>query len=164
MCLTSERGPHYRRWVNADSADVDAQIALWQRMAAEPNAADPDRPSLLAALESLLAKHPNHLGTREALVTALADAGEPDRGRALLDTWPESTRDARYWRLRGRWNLEYDHHPDQAAAAFQTALVELRQDWRSWYRLARAFAFSTVTMKVARQPKPLAVSAKYSIH
>jgi tetratricopeptide (TPR) repeat protein len=46
--------------------------------------------------------------------------------------------DARYWRLRGRWDLEYDHRPQQAVAALQTALVDLPQDWRSWYRLARA--------------------------
>ena len=68
----------------------------------------------------------------------MADAGEPDRGRAVLNSWPESTRDARYWRLRGRWDLEYDHQPEQAVSAFRTALVDLPQDWRSWYRLARA--------------------------
>jgi tetratricopeptide (TPR) repeat protein len=127
-----------RRWVDADSDDVDAQIALWQRIAAQPRAADPDRPSLLAALEVLLMKYPDHVGVRAALVTALADAGEPDRGRTVLNTWPESTRDGRYWRLRGRWDLEYDHRPEQAAAALRTALVDLPHDWRSWFRLARA--------------------------
>jgi tetratricopeptide (TPR) repeat protein len=127
-----------RRWVDADANDIDAQIALWQRIAAQPRAADPDRPSLLAALEALLTKHPDHIGARAALVTALADAGEPDRGRAVLSSWPESSRDARYWRLRGRWDLEYDHHPEQAAAALRTALIDLPQDWRSWFRLARA--------------------------
>ncbi len=127
-----------RRWVNADGDDIDAQIALWQRIVAQPRAADPDRPSVLAALEALLTKHPEHIGARAALVTALADAGEPDRGRAVLNSWPESTRDARYWRLRGRWDLEYDHHPEQAAAALRTALADLPQDWRSWFRLARA--------------------------
>jgi predicted Zn-dependent protease len=127
-----------RRWVDADGDDIDAQVALWQRIAAQPRAADPDRPSLLTALEALLTKHPDHIGARAALVTALADAGEPDRGRALLDSWPESTRDARYWRLRGRWDLEYDHRPEQAAAALRTALADLPHDWRSWFRLARA--------------------------
>ena len=126
-----------RRWVEADGADVDARIALLQRIAAQPRAADPDRASLLATLEALLAEHPDHIAAREVLVTALADAGEPRHGRALLDDWPESAHDARYWRLRGRWELEYDHRPDQAATAFQTALAELPQDWRSWYRLAR---------------------------
>ena len=47
-------------------------------------------------------------------------------------------RDARYWRLQGRWYLEYDHRPQQSVIALQTALVDLPQDWRSWYRLARA--------------------------
>jgi predicted Zn-dependent protease len=127
-----------QRWVEADGADVDAQVALWQRIAAQPRAADPDRPSLLAALNGLLADRPDHIGAREALVAALADAGEPDQGRAVLDAWPEPARDARYWRLRGRWELEYDHRPDRAVTAFKTALASLPQDWRSWYRLARA--------------------------
>jgi len=126
-----------RRWVGADRADVNAQIALLQRIGMQPRAADPDRASLLAALQALLAEHPDHIAAREVLVTALADAGESERGRALLDDWPESARDARYWRLRGRWDLEYDHQPDRAAMALKTALEEFPQDWRSWYRLAR---------------------------
>jgi tetratricopeptide (TPR) repeat protein len=127
-----------RRWIDADGDDVDARIAILQRIAAQPRAADPDRASLLADLESIVASHPDHIAAREVLVTALADAGEPQRGRALLDDWPTTARDARYWRLRGRWDLEYDHRLDEAAKAFRTALSELPQDWRSWYRLARA--------------------------
>ena len=127
-----------RRWVDADPDDVNAQVALWQRMLLQPRATDPDRPSILAALEVLLANHSSHLNAREALITALGDAGEADRGRVLLDSWPESMHDARYWRLQGRWYLEYDHRPQQSVIALQTALVDLPQDWRSWYRLARA--------------------------
>jgi tetratricopeptide (TPR) repeat protein len=127
-----------KRWIEADRSDVNAQVALWQRIAVSPRAADPDRPTVLTALDSLVSNHPNHIGAREALVLALADAGEPERGRILLDEWPQAIRDARYWRLRGRWNLEYDQQPEQAIAAFQTALVAFPQDWRSWYRLARA--------------------------
>jgi tetratricopeptide (TPR) repeat protein len=127
-----------RRWVEADSADVDARVALLQRIVTQPRAADPDRAYLLDSLEKLLAEHPKHIAARDALVTALADAGQPERGHTLLDEWPEADRDARYWRLRGRWDLEYDHRPDQAVTAFRTALAELPQDWRSWYRLARA--------------------------
>jgi tetratricopeptide (TPR) repeat protein len=127
-----------RRWVAADQTDIDARVALLQRIAAQPRAADPDRPSLLAALETILLEHPDHVGAREALVSALADSGELDRGRDILAAWPQSSHDARYWRLRGRWELEYDHRADQAVAALRTALVELPHDWRSWYRLARA--------------------------
>jgi hypothetical protein len=126
-----------RRWVDADNADVDARVALAQRIATQPRAADPNRPSLLAEMETILAEHPDHIGAREALVSTLADAGEPDRGRQVLDAWPAAAQDARYWRLRGRWQLEYDHRLDLAATALQTAVVELPQDWRSWYRLAR---------------------------
>jgi tetratricopeptide (TPR) repeat protein len=127
-----------RRWIDADGDDVDARIALLQRIAIQPRAADPDRASVLAELESILASHPDHVAAREVLVTALADAGEPKRGRALLDEWPTTARDSRYWRLRGRWDLEYDHRPEEAATAFRSVLSELPQDWRSWYRLARA--------------------------
>jgi tetratricopeptide (TPR) repeat protein len=126
------------RWVEADPADVDARVALLQRIGTQPRAADPDRASLLAQLEGLLAAHPGHIGARDALVTALADAGEPVRGRPLLEGWPEAARDARYWRLEGRWELEYDHNPEGAVTALRNALAEMPQDWRSWYRLARA--------------------------
>ncbi len=127
-----------QRWIEADAGDVDARVALLQRIAAQPRAADPDRAVRLAELEALLADHPDHLGVREALVTSLADAGEPDRGRTVLDGWPPAHRDARYWRLLGRWALEYDHQPEQAVAALRHALADLPQDWRSWSRLARA--------------------------
>jgi tetratricopeptide (TPR) repeat protein len=127
------------RWIDADQTDVDAQTALWQRIALQPRAVDPNRLTVMAAIEVLLTKYPAHISAREALVTVLADLGEPDRGRILLDTWPESMRDARYWRLRGRWNLEYDHRPQDAVTALQIAIADLPQDWRSWYRLARAF-------------------------
>jgi tetratricopeptide (TPR) repeat protein len=129
-----------KRWIAADPGDVDARVALLQRIASQPRAADPDRQSRLAELEQLVADHPDHLGAREALATALADAGEPERGRAVLDGWPgsESGRDARYWRLCGRWELEYDRHPDRAEAAFRRALETVPQDWRSWSGLARA--------------------------
>jgi thioredoxin-like negative regulator of GroEL len=127
-----------QRWINADPDDLNAQIALWKRIILQPHPTDPDRPTVVAALEALLVKYPDQVAVREVLITALADAGEPDRGRALLKTWPQSMQDARYWRLRGRWDLEYDHQPQHAVSALQTALVDLPQDWRSWYRLARA--------------------------
>ena len=126
------------RWVDADENDIDARVALIQRIAIQPRAADPDRAAWLADLDSIVAAHPEHITAREVLVMALADAGEPARGRALLDDWPMTARDARYWRLAGRWALEYDNRPEQAATAFRTALEELPQDWRTWYRLARA--------------------------
>ncbi len=126
------------RWADADRDDLDARIALIQRIATQPRAGDPDRVSLLAELESILERDPSHIAARETLVTALADAGEPERGRAVLNDWPGNARDSRYWRLRGRWDLEYDNRPADAATAFRTVLDDLPQDWRSWYRLARA--------------------------
>ena len=129
-----------RRWIRGDAEDLDARVALLQRIAAQPRAADPDRDARLAELEAIVSGHPDHLGAREALATVLADAYEPDRGRAVLDCWPgpESARDARYWRLRGRWDLEYDRRPDRAVHAFRKAVADLPQDWRSWSGLARS--------------------------
>jgi thioredoxin-like negative regulator of GroEL len=127
-----------RRWIDADPDDVDARVALLRRIGAEPRADDPERESRLAQLRDLLAGHPEHLDARETLVTALADAGEPEAGRKLLETWPLERRDGRFWRLRGRWDLEHDHRPDQAVTALRAALADFPQDWRIHYRLARA--------------------------
>jgi len=127
-----------RRWIDADGDDLDARIALLHRITIQPREADPDRLTLLSELESIVARFPNQISAREVLVTALADSGEPERGRGLLEDWPIGARDARYWRLRGRWDLEYDRRPGDAVVAFRKALSELPQDWRSWYRLARA--------------------------
>ena len=69
---------------------------------------------------------------------ALAEAGDPDRGRAILDAWPDAERDARYHRLKGRWDLEYDRRPAEAVDAFRAALADLPYDWRTQSRLARA--------------------------
>ncbi len=127
-----------RRWIDADPGDVDARVALLRRIGAEPRADDPERESRLVQLRDLLASHPEHVDAREALVTALADAGEPEQGRQLLETWPLEQRDGRFWRLRGRWDLEHDHRPDQAVTALQAAVADFPQDWRIHYRLARA--------------------------
>jgi tetratricopeptide (TPR) repeat protein len=130
------------RWAAADPSepDPDARVALLARMATMPRGDDPDRAARIVELTALLARAPLNLAAREALIVALADAGEPDRGRQVLDAWPgpESSRDARYWRLRGRWDLDYDHRPDRAAEAFARALADLPHDWKTRFRLARA--------------------------
>jgi thioredoxin-like negative regulator of GroEL len=127
-----------QRWIAADPADDDARAALLARMATMPRPSDTDRTTRIATLTTILARNPQHVAAREALVAALADAGEPDRGRAVLEAWPAAARDARYLRLKGRWDLEYDHQPARAVAAFQRALAELPHDWKTHYRLARA--------------------------
>ena len=126
------------RWVAADPHDLDARVAQLQRIASSPRAGDPDRASRVASLSEILAAHPDHLSAREALVLALADAGDPIRGRAVLDAWPSGSRDARYHRLKGRWNLEYEHLYPEAVASFLKALADLPHDWRTHARLARS--------------------------
>jgi hypothetical protein len=130
------------RWAAADASqpNAEARVALLARMAAMPRRDDPDRAARIAELSALSARAPSNLAAREALIIALADAGEPGRGRQALDAWPgpEASRDARYWRLRGRWDLDYDHRPDRAADAFARALADLPHDWKTRSRLARA--------------------------
>ena len=51
----------------------------------------------------------------------------------------------------GRWDLEHDHHPDQAIAALRTALVDFPHDWRIHYRLARALQIVNHTEEAHRE-------------
>jgi hypothetical protein len=127
------------RWIAADPDDIDARVARLARVAANPHPGDPDRASRIVELAEILGRSTGHIPAREALLVALADAGEPDRGRSVLEAWPEAGRDARFDRLRGRWDLDYDHKPGRAAEAYARALVELPHDWKSHYGLARAY-------------------------
>lgn len=127
-------------WSAADPGDLESRLALLRRMAGNPAPEDPSRPERITELEVRLRDHPRHAGLREALVAELADAGEPDRGRAVLAAWPADIRDAREARLRGRWALEYDHQPAVAVEALTRALRDLPQDGPTRYRLARALS------------------------
>jgi tetratricopeptide (TPR) repeat protein len=127
-----------KKWMDADAIDIDAHVAYLRRLGTEPRAGDPDRETRLAELSKLLNHYPRHVEVREALLTALADAGEAASGRTLLASWPVDHRDGRFWRLQGRWDLEYNHLPEQAVKALRTAIIDLPQDWRTRYRLARA--------------------------
>ena len=127
------------RWLLADPGDVDSRVALLVRVAANPRVGDPDRAARIAELAAILGRDPSHVPAREALLVALADSGEPDLGRAILERWPEEARDARYDRLRGRWDLDYDREPGRAVESFVRVLVDLPHDWRSHYGLARAY-------------------------
>jgi Flp pilus assembly protein TadD len=126
------------RWVAADRGDVDAKVALLRRMATDPRPSDPDRAARIAQLAVLLAREPANLDVREALILALADAGETTRGRLLLDEWPAAARDARFDRLRGQWSLNYERRPERAIEAFRKAQEGLPHDWKSHYGLSRA--------------------------
>ena len=130
------------RTVPGGSPDPDARVALLQRFGAMPRAGDLDRDARVAELAAVLESDPGHLAAREALVSTLADSGEPERGRAALEAWPEAGRDARYRRLKGRWELEFDHRPELAVGSFRRALEELPHDWKTRVRLARALRAS----------------------
>ena len=126
------------RWSGTNASEPDARVALLQRLSSMPRAGDPGRAALIAELSERLKQDPLHPGIREALINALADAGDTGRGRTILDAWPADTRDARYWRLRGRWDLEYGRAPKTAAEAFTHALEALPNDWKTRARFARA--------------------------
>ncbi len=127
-----------QRWIAADPADADALVALYRRIAPMPRLGDPDVSARIAALQTILDRDPSHVDAREVLIQTLADAGDPARGRLLLDAWPGDARDARYQRLAGRWALDYERKPALAVASLRHALTELPHDWRTRYRLARA--------------------------
>lgn len=130
------------RWARAEGGapDSDARVALLARMAAMPSAGDPDRPERLAELGGLIASSPGNLPAREAYIADCLDGGDVDHARAALDAWPgqETERDARYWRLRGRLDLDHGHDPGAAAKAFERTLTDLPHDWKTRVRLARA--------------------------
>ena len=128
------------RWIDADPNDFEAETALLRRIGANPRAEDPDRRARVARLEEIVAAHPDQPNPREALIVALADGGEAERGRAVLDAWPADARDARYHRLLGRWELEYDRRAERAVEALRRALETLPHDWPTHYRLARALS------------------------
>ncbi len=144
------------RWLAADPTDVDAEAALLRRIGADPRSDDPDRRTRRDRLEALSRSRPDHVGAREALAILLADGREDDAFRAVLDAWPVDGRDARYWRLVGRLNLDVDRRPEPAADAFRRALEELPHDWRSHYGLARALSKMNQPEAAAREAKAVA--------
>jgi tetratricopeptide (TPR) repeat protein len=126
-------------WAAADPSDANALVARQRRLASDPRPGDPGLDAWIATLTSILARDPSQVAAREALVIALDERGEPDRGREVLRAWPESSRDARYDRLLGRWALDHDRDPARAVAALERAVAELPADWKTRARLARAY-------------------------
>jgi thioredoxin-like negative regulator of GroEL len=138
------------RWFQTDPADRHAEVAWLHRVGQAPRGDAPPRAERIARLEALHEADPDERATRAALIQALADAGSYDRGRALLDAWPEPERDLRYDQLVGRFALEYDKDPARAIAALERVVAVWPHDWRSWYRLARAHTMRGETEKAAR--------------
>ncbi|GIW85910.1 MAG: hypothetical protein KatS3mg108_0234 [Isosphaeraceae bacterium] len=133
------------RWIAADPNDLDALAALDRRYAEYPQASDPPRADRIARLQNALLQNPSHLPTREALAITLAETGQPQLGRSILNDWPPSQRNALYDRLDGRWALDYENNPAHAVDALRRALAALPTDRRSRYRLARALQATGLT-------------------
>ena len=126
------------RWIEADPNDLEARVALERVRILNNAGGDPPLDERIQQLEELLKLHPEHLGLREVVLLSLAEQGDFERGRAVLEAWPESGRDARYERMSGRWDLDYDDRPVRAVEHFRNALRDLPFDWKTHYRLARA--------------------------
>jgi hypothetical protein len=129
-----------KRWVAADSTDLEARVALLRRMAANPRDGDLPRSSRIETLEELLRRRPESVSTRQTLVEELADAGASERAKQVLDDWPERARDARFDQVSGRLSLDFDRTPKRAAEALKRALDTLPHHWKIHYRYARALA------------------------
>lgn len=133
--------PTLRAWAQADPDDLNARLAVLARQVlAGPRQSGPiaARAARAATLEAMFERSPEHPGVRAATVAALAESGDVERGRALLESWPEAARDLGYQRLRGRWALDYDDRPVEAEAAYRSVLDVLPFDWKTRTRLARA--------------------------
>jgi hypothetical protein len=139
------------RWAAADPSDANALVARHRHLAAEPRPGAPGLDAWIASLTSILDRDPAQVAARDALAIALDERGEPDRCRAVLSAWPESSRDARYDRLVGRWALDYDRDPARAVAALDRVVTELPQDWKARARLARAYHAANRPADAARE-------------
>ena len=127
------------KFADADPEDFDARLALLRRV--EPAGARPGDAGgreRVEKLEEMFEKDPQHMGVREALVLARIDEGRGDEVKSLLEGWPEAGRDARFWRLKGRRDLDHDHRADRAVEAFENALREMPHDPATRANLARA--------------------------
>jgi tetratricopeptide (TPR) repeat protein len=133
--------PTLRAWAQADPDDLHARLAVLARQVQTgPRQSGPiaARSARVSTLEAMFERHPEHAGVRAAMVGALGESGEIERGRVLIATWPESARDLTYERMRGRWALDYDNKPEEAEAAYRRVLSVLPYDWKTRTRLARA--------------------------
>ncbi len=126
------------RWSAVDPDDFEARIALLRRMAANPRPDDPRLSARIAEIRAILDRHPDSISAREALILALAESGDPEQGQAVLEAWPEASRDVRFDRIKGRWVLENDRKPAAAIPLFRQTLGRLPHDWKTRNRLARA--------------------------
>lgn len=126
-------------WIQADPEDNQAEVALLKRMASDPMAGDIDRPTRIARLKLIIQKNPSFEQAYEAIAIELAASGLIDEGRSILDQWPDNKRDARYNRLKGRWELEFNNHPDRAVPLFERVVAQIPHDKTSWFRLSRAY-------------------------
>jgi tetratricopeptide (TPR) repeat protein len=144
------------RWAAADPSDANASVAYHRRIATAPQPGDPGLDAWIAALTSIVARDPNQVAAREALVIALDERGDPDRAHQVLSAWPERLRDARYNRLLGRWALDHDRDPALAVAALERAVAELPQDWKARARLARAYHAADRPADAAREAAQVA--------
>ncbi len=144
------------RWIAADPADTAARVARLTRIAANPHPGDPDRSARIDALQGILGARPDDVAARSALIVALGDAGEVDRGRTVLAGWDSPGADPRFHRLQARWDLEYDHHADGAAEHFGRAVHAAPHDWKAHYGLARSLR--TLGQLDAAEAEALAVA------
>ena len=140
--------------------DLDARIALIERIGNQPRAADPDRVALLAELESIVASHPDHITAREVLVTALADAGEPERVGPCSTNGPRTLAILVTGDFAVAGTSSTTTGPTRPPLPFVPFSTELPQDWLLVPARPRPAQFSAAKKKAAR---PLLRSAKSAV-
>lgn len=143
--------PTLRQFAYNDALDVDAQVALAGLLHRESNV-----DTALHKLQGLNLP-PTHLQGRSLLARCCFDLGDAEKGRAILDEWPQTSRDdLRYLFLRGVDFQVHQHAPDKAIDAFRQVLAVQPEDWQARHRLALCLRLVGRTQEAEREEKETA--------
>ena len=127
-------------WVRTEQNHASAASALLQRYLDNPLADDPNRDEQLQMGRDLVKRFPESMEARLVLFELFMTSGLSAEASELLQNWPESGRDRiAYYRLTGRFLQDFREDHQSAALAFQKALSQMPYDWKTRYRLARAY-------------------------
>jgi len=92
-------------------------------------------PEARLRLEKVFAQFPDHVDARAALATCLLELSEWNRLEQILDGWPTSDRDLRYWRIRGVWLQDFAADHAAAIACFERWVKHYPDDWQMRFRI-----------------------------
>jgi len=129
-----------KRWAAAEPDSPISQAALLQRYNENPLPDDPSRDERLQLAISLVGRFPEHIDCRAVLVETMLTTGLYEEAGKYLNQWPDHGRQSiSYHRLYGRYLQDGLQDQQNAIDSFQIVLQKAPYDWKTRYRLARAF-------------------------